>query len=308
MIRYSHASFLLLPMFFATTVLTGCGENAHRFPKRQAVQDTVAAAMPSFLSLGDVVLEPISVGTERAKINFKAAATPKEDLYKVERSVLGTPKVTLLRLTQRKDTKLSLYGYVLAHRTLDKWTLAAPVIETGLDQLGNPRGAFGPESYVTDSNEASTALELQKKNADMQEQERINTLERQERERTAQAVSKTREEQALRELQKQANLVKETEQKEANLARESEQQAAAARRKIEEEKKEREALQQAEKRHVEEMERQARMAAGTVQQWLQQDGPNSKWLKDARVSATETKKLAAEARKEYEAKWGKDAQ
>lgn len=281
-------------MFLAAAILTGCGEWKHRTPPKQAVQDSIAAAMPSFLSLVHVDLEPIPAGAEIVKVNFKATATPKENLYKVAREVQGTPKVTLLWLTQSQGTKLSIYGYVLAQRTLDNWTLAAPVIETALNQTGNPRGAFGPESYVTDSTEAATALEQQQKNADMQEQERKNTLERQQRERIALEESKVREEQSLRELQERADLAREAAQKET-----------ATRRKIEDEKNRIETQKRVAKEHVDQLDRQALTAAKNAQNWVSSPwGAASADTKYYLKAAADAKNLAEAARKEYNATWG----
>jgi hypothetical protein len=130
---------VLLVVAFA---LTGCGKGTSKSPPKQQVQDAVAVALPPTLSLDSVELEPISTGPESAKVNFKAIVAPKEDLCQVDREVEGTPKITLLKVVQAAGTKMSLYGSVEARRTMDQWTLESPQIQTGLEQLGKPRGAF----------------------------------------------------------------------------------------------------------------------------------------------------------------------
>jgi hypothetical protein len=90
--------------------------------------DTIAGSLPPVLSLNSVELEPVATGPESAKVNFKAIVAPKEDLYQVDRDVEGTPRVTLLKVVQATGARMSLYGSVEGHRTMDLWTLESPNI------------------------------------------------------------------------------------------------------------------------------------------------------------------------------------
>ena len=121
---------ILCSIFFAVAfALAGCGEKTTQAPPKQQVQDLVRASLPPFLSLDSIELESIPTGPEAFKVNFKVTVTPKEDLYQVDREVEGTPPVTLLKVVQAAGTKVSLYGSVEAHRTMDLWTLGSPEIK-----------------------------------------------------------------------------------------------------------------------------------------------------------------------------------
>ena len=176
--------------------LTGCGKGSSHSPPKQQVQDAIAVALPPVLSLDSVELEPISTGPESTKVNFKAVVAPKEDLYQVDREAEGTPKVTLLKVVQGTGTKMSLYGSVEGHRTMDLWTLEPPHIQMGLEQLGKPRGAFQSQSYVTGSSEALAALKQQAANAEIQRQETEAALRQRAAEEKAAAERREIEEKA----------------------------------------------------------------------------------------------------------------
>ena len=209
--------------------LTGCG-STHSPPKQQ-VQDTIAAALPPVLSLNSVELEPVSTGSESAKVNFKAIVTPKEDLHQVDREVEGTPRVTLLKVVQATGAKMSLYGSVEAHRMMDLWTLDSPQIQTGLEQLGKPRGAFPPQSYVTGSSEALAALKQQAANAEAQRQAKEAALRQQAAEEKAAAERREIEEKARAEREEKQRIAMEKQR--AAIAEEN--RKAEEKRKAEEE-------------------------------------------------------------------------
>jgi hypothetical protein len=197
-----HITFLLALVI--AIALAGCGENKQQAPPqqqveappekqvadtdqnppKQPVEDAVRAALPAFLSLDSIELERIPAGTEAVKVNFKAMVTPKGDLCVVDREsqVAGTPTVTLLKVVQTAAAKASLYGSVMAHRAMDQWTLEAVQIQVGLKQVGEPRGAFPPRSYVTGSDEANAALKEQAANAALVETEKQAARKKQEQE------------------------------------------------------------------------------------------------------------------------------
>ena len=140
-------------------------------PPAHAVQNAVATKLPAFLTLRNVEVETIPIDRESVKVNFKATVVPKEDLYRVDREVPGTPPVKLLQVLQSAGTELSVYGSLEAHHILDDWTLDPPQFEVGFAQFGKPRGAFDAQSYVTGSDEANAVLAQQAANT--AEQERI---------------------------------------------------------------------------------------------------------------------------------------
>lgn len=165
--------------------LLGCSKSTVQSPPKQDVQNAVAVALPPFLSLDSIELEPISTGPESVKVNFKAIAAPKEALFQLDREVEGTPKVTLLKMVQAAGTKLTIYGCVKASLTMDKWTLESPQIQNGLNQFGTTRGTFDAQSYVTGSSEAKAALKQQTTNAELQQQAKKAAFEQEESERIA---------------------------------------------------------------------------------------------------------------------------
>ncbi len=197
---------LIVVFFIATVLLSGCEKKTSQAPPKQMVQDTLRASLPPFLSLDSIELEPIPTGFESVKVKFKAIVTPKEDLYRVDRKVQGTPKVTLLKVIQTAGAKASLYGSVEANRTMDLWTLESPQIEIGLEQFGAPRGAFDAQSYVTGTDKANAALKEQAANAQHQERARKTALEQRERERKAQQEREAREQKERREREEQARI------------------------------------------------------------------------------------------------------
>jgi hypothetical protein len=204
----NHTNHRLVYTAFLAAVfaLAGCGKSSKESPPKQQVQDTVAAVLPPFLTLLSIELEPISTGPESVKVNFKAITAPKEDLFQVDREVEGTPKVTLLKMVQASGAKLTLYGFVKASLTMDKWTLESPQIQIGLNQFGTTRGTFDAQSYVTDSSEAKVALKQQATNAELQQQAKKAAFEQEERERIAREEQRAREEQSLKEKQEQARI------------------------------------------------------------------------------------------------------
>ncbi len=217
--------------------LTGCSKNTPQAPPKDQVQDALRASLPPFLSLDSIELEPVPTGPEAVKVNFKAIVTPKEDLYQVEREVEGTPTVTLLTVVQAAGTKVSLYGSVEAHRTMDQWTLESPQIQVGREQFGAPRGAFDAQSYVTGTNEANAALKQQAANAELQERARKAGLEQRERERKALLEQQAREEQTRKEREEQGRIALEEQRKKEEEQRKREdeqrqQEEAAARQEL----------------------------------------------------------------------------
>ena len=206
MVGHANRRIVFSVLLVVAFALTGCGKGTSKSPPKQQVQDAVTVVLPPFLSLDSVELEPISTGPESAKVNFKAIVASKEDLCQVDRDVEGTPKITLLKVVQAAGTKVSLYGCVEARRTMDLWTLDPPQIQTGLEQLGKPRGAFNAQAYVIGSSEAIAALKQQAANAEIERQAKEAAARQQEIERAAQEERQVREDKAQKERQEQARI------------------------------------------------------------------------------------------------------
>ena len=119
------------------------------------VRDALSATLPPYLAMGEVETEAIPTAPDQAKVNVKVVISPKETLYAPDRRVPGDPSILLIKPVQVAGGKVTLYGFVQAQRTLDRWTLAAPVFPDGFEALGRPRSAFGAECFVTNSPEAN---------------------------------------------------------------------------------------------------------------------------------------------------------
>jgi len=160
-------------LFVIVSVLVGCDFRSS--PPRQQVQDTLAAVLPPFLSIESVRIEPEVMEAKTVKLDFKATAIVKENLYRVDRIVEGTPRVILVKLAQPSGTKTFIYGSIEARRLMDLWTLDPVRIEAGLSQLGTPWDSFGSNRYVTGTSEANAALQdqaakMEARKADMERQ------------------------------------------------------------------------------------------------------------------------------------------
>lgn len=240
----SYCRSALAVVLVAACVLTGCGRNSRQAPPKQQVQDAVAGGLPAAVALRSLELEPIATGPETVKVNFKAVVAASEDLYQAERDASGTSKVTLLKLVQAEGTQRSLYGFVLAHRLMDQWTLEAPQLQAGTQPFGKPREAFNAHAYVAGTAEASAALAAaererlaQKAAVEQLERESVAQAERDGREQKARAELQAREDQARRERLAQARLAFEEQSrieveqhKQADAQRQ--QEAAAARQRL----------------------------------------------------------------------------
>jgi len=229
----------------ATLTVAGCAGKP-KSPPKDKVQDIVRASVPPFLALESIDLEPIPTGQEEVKINFKATVTPKEDLYQVDRQVEGTPAVTLLKVVQTAGSEASLYGSLVARRTMDQWTIDPPQIEVGLRQFGSPRGAFDARSYLTGSTEANEALKEQAVNAEELARAKEAARAEQERELKARLERQALEEKAKRERRAIEERERLEREEKARVELEKKREEELAKRKLEEEqrKKELEAARQ----------------------------------------------------------------
>jgi hypothetical protein len=91
------------------------------------------------------------VKNERVKINFKAKVKTREDLFIADRRLDGEIQLMILKKSQASGAEANLYGSMLAKRTMDKWDISHPDIESGMAQLGRPRGSFDPRAMVDGS-------------------------------------------------------------------------------------------------------------------------------------------------------------
>ncbi|MDD2708901.1 MAG: hypothetical protein PHV34_13025 [Verrucomicrobiae bacterium] len=147
---------------------SGCGSKEKIFPPKQQVEDAVRAALPSFLILDCMEFEVLGAEQESPKINFKAVVVPKADLFRVDQILPGMPEVTLLKPVQKAGAKITLYGSIVSHRTVDLWSFEMPDFSSGLQQCGQPRGSFGPQAFETGTPEADIALRQQSVNVAQQ--------------------------------------------------------------------------------------------------------------------------------------------
>ena len=179
--------------------LTGCAPRGKNSPPPEQVRDAVSAALPPYLILADNEAEPISTGPDTAKTNFKASVSPKEDLFVVDHRVEGDPPFLLVKLVQATSSKTTIYGSVLAQRTVDRWSLDAPVFTDDLQRFGSPLASFGPRSYAVGSPEAAQALQALSAHNDELERQRKEKEEKDRQARQAEADQKQRAEQAAKD-------------------------------------------------------------------------------------------------------------
>ncbi len=228
-------------LFLAVFAMAGCGKNSRQSPPKQQVEDAISSILPAFLSLGSVELEPLSAGRpETVKVNFKAIVIPKEDLCQLDREVEGTPKVTLLKVVQAAGTKVAIYGYVDARRTMDLWTLDTPKIQVGLQQFGLPRGSFNAQAYVTGTKEAAAALSEQAANTEAQRRAEKAAQERRDQEQKALEERQAREEKAKQEREAREEKARQEREEKAKIALEEQRQKVAEQQRKDEEQKQKE--------------------------------------------------------------------
>ncbi len=98
--------------------LVGCTPSANKAPLAEQVRDAIGAVLPPFLSVADTETESLATGPDEVKVNVKAAIAPKEDLFVVDRKVNGDPSLLLIKTAQTIGSKTTIYGFVLARRTV----------------------------------------------------------------------------------------------------------------------------------------------------------------------------------------------
>ena len=177
----------------------GCSPHKPDAPPADQIRDAFGAALPPYLAVAALDTETIPTGPDQAKVNAKVTVTPKEALYLPERRVPGDPSLLLLKSAQTAGAKTTLYGFVAAQRTLDRWTLSVPQFTDGLESFGRPRNAFGPQSFVAGTPEATAAIQALNEHAETLERERQIREDKERQARQAQVEQTQREAQALKE-------------------------------------------------------------------------------------------------------------
>lgn len=151
-IPMKHTSFARITALAATFIFVGCsGEDERVAPLKADVEASLSAGMPPFLALASMETEVIPLVENRVKINFKAMVEPKEDLYIADRHYGEDRSLMVLKKSQAAGAEANLYGSMLAERTMDKWNISRPEIESGMAQLGSPRGSFDPRAMIEGS-------------------------------------------------------------------------------------------------------------------------------------------------------------
>lgn len=138
----------------AAFILPGCsGEDARVAPLKSEMEAHVKAAISPFLSLADLETEVIPVKENRVKISFKAKVKASEDLFIADRRIEDDRQLMILKKSQASGAEANLYGSMFAERMMDKWDISPADIESGMAQLGSPRGSFDPRAMVDGSPE-----------------------------------------------------------------------------------------------------------------------------------------------------------
>lgn len=141
------------------SVLTGCSKEDERVaPLKSDMEASLKTALPAFLSLNELETEAISIGENRVKINFKAEAGSSDDLYIVDRYFSAEDRLPILRQSQKAGESVKIYGKMTAERIMDKWDISSPEIQSGMTQLGSPRGSFDPRAIIDGSPEMKKFL------------------------------------------------------------------------------------------------------------------------------------------------------
>ncbi len=160
------------------TVLVGCGGGNKQ--RDDVISARVARDLPAYVSVNSIKTQTIKQENDVYYVNWKAAVTPKEDLYKLaspDQSVRDPesseeqkrnfnelvparlrnnsevqrlweeyrgawPKHQQLDRVQKKDQEQVLYGHCEARQMVDAWQVVGFAIESGKDTLGKPRGSF----------------------------------------------------------------------------------------------------------------------------------------------------------------------
>lgn len=160
------------------TVLVGCGGGNKQ--REDVISARVAKDLPAYVSVNSIQTQTIKQENDVYYVNWKAAVTPKEDLYELaspDQSVPDPessdeqkrnfnepvpdrlrndsevqrlwkeyrgawPKRQQLDRVQKKGQEQVLYGHCEARQMVDNWQVVGFAIESGKDTLGKPRGSF----------------------------------------------------------------------------------------------------------------------------------------------------------------------
>lgn len=156
---FTHYFVPALIALAASFMLPGCsGEDARDAPPKSDMEAAAKAAIPPFLSLAAFDSEAIPVAENHVKINFKAKVKAAEDLFIADRFIDGDRSLMILKKSQSSGTEANLYGSMVASRTMDKWDISRPDIDSGMAQLGKPRGSFDSRAMIDGSDEMKKFL------------------------------------------------------------------------------------------------------------------------------------------------------
>jgi hypothetical protein len=143
----------------------------------------INAHLPAYVSVESVQLDDAGEGTYK----FKAVAVTREPLYTADvkqpdlsalpfvpapppddtqQPLINPRPLTVLEMVNKKDETISLYGTLHAEKMVDKWTYSDVQVESGLTELGQPRGSFPPGAVVEGTPEYTTAFEAWKQSTE----------------------------------------------------------------------------------------------------------------------------------------------
>jgi hypothetical protein len=142
-----------MPMFVLSMLPSCSREDPRVAPSKSEIEAKIKTTIPPFLSVTSLENEVIPDAKYGLKINFKAKVKPLEDLYIQDRNTQGEFSMIILKVSQSNGTEARLYGSMYAERTMDQWNMSRPEIDSGLEQLGRPRGSFDSRAMIDGSDE-----------------------------------------------------------------------------------------------------------------------------------------------------------
>ena len=184
-------------------MFAGCSSKNE--PSVGVLRDKIRADLPPYLEVTKVETDVIKTGAAAVKVNFKLTVASKETLFQTVGKIDGTPVIALLRPVQESGTGQTVYGSVEANRIVDSWEFGRIEFQSGMEQFGRPKGAYGPNALIENSPEATAETKRRVAAAKEARREEQDRLARAEAERKALVEKQEAQRKALEEQEKQAN-------------------------------------------------------------------------------------------------------
>ncbi len=139
-------------------------------PREDETKAKLVAMLPAYVKVDTLKVK----STDATTFQYEATVSSLEDLYALEikrpdlgeagsaPSAINPPvppsPITLLKRTSKQGEPLPVYGKILAHKNDDLWLVTDVTIDSGLEQLGQPRSAFIADATVEGTPEATAAI------------------------------------------------------------------------------------------------------------------------------------------------------